>query len=161
MQNDELQDFHSCIKDLMEHDSVQSMAQMSHHVNVTCLDHSVFVSYLSYRMCRRLGLDYTAAARGGLLHDLFLYDWRVKGSHEGLHGFTHPKAALKNATAYFALNDKEKDIIVKHMWPMTLSLPKFRESYVVCMADKICALAEMFHLYHLLRMEQKMELSRA
>ena len=74
----------------------------------------------------------------GMLHDLFLYDWRhskKKLNLEGLHAFVHPKIALRNASELFLLNDKEKDIILKHMWPVTFfSLPKYRESYIyVCL----------------------------
>ena len=35
------------------------------------------------------------------------------------------------------------DIIVKHMWPLTVTLPKYRESYIVTLADKYCATSEM------------------
>ena len=49
------------------------------------------------------------------------------------------------------------DIIAKHMWPLTLpSYPRYRESLVVSTADKICAVAEFFHLYHALRMESRL-----
>ena len=103
-----------------------------------------------------MGWDFNAAARGGLLHDLFLYDWHVDGSHNGLHGFTHPQTALQNASKLCELTDVEKDIIVKHMWPLTLSkVPKYRESFVVSGADKLCALAEMLQIYRLMHVNQR------
>jgi uncharacterized protein len=37
---------------------------------------------------------------------------------------------------HFELNDIEKDIIVKHMWPLTFIPPKYQESLVVTFADK-------------------------
>ena len=115
---------------------------------------------MSFRLCRFFHLDWSAAARGGLLHDLFLYDWRKKGSHSGLHGFSHPKAALQNAGRLFDLSDKEKDIIVKHMWPLTLrQVPGCKESMVVSTADKLCAAAECFHLYKALHMDVKLVLA--
>ena len=100
---------------------------------------------------QKVWLNFVDAARGALLHDLFLYDWHIKGSHKGLHGFTHPKTALQNASKICDLTEKEKDIIVKHMWPLTIRLPKYRESFVVSGADKLCALAEMLHIYHILK----------
>ena len=89
-------------------------------------------------------------ARAAMLHDLFLYDWR-KSQRDveiyGLHAFAHPKIALKNASKIFDLNNKEQDIIVKHMWPVTLSLPKYKESFVITFADKYSALKESFNYY--------------
>ena len=145
-----------CIEDLIHTESVQEMRNISQHVDINCLEHCIFVSYVSFLISRFLGLDYEAAARGGLLHDLFLYDWHIKGSHKGLHGFTHPKTALENASKLCELSQKEKDIIVKHMWPLTLKFPRYKESYVVSTADKICALAEMLHIYHLMKVSQKL-----
>ena len=37
---------------------------------------------------------------------------------------------------HFELNEVEKDIIVKHMWPLTFIPPKYQESFVVTFADK-------------------------
>ena len=75
------EEFLSCISDLIDLPEVQAMAQVHQHVDVNCLDHCIFVSYLSFLFCKKFHLNYTDAARGGLLHDLFLYDWHVKGSH--------------------------------------------------------------------------------
>ena len=55
------------------------------------------------------------------------------------------------------LTEVEQDIIVKHMWPLTLrKVPKYRESFVVSSADKICALAEMLQIYRLMRVAKKL-----
>jgi uncharacterized protein len=123
------------------------MKNYMQHGDISCYTHSLHVSYISFRLCKKLGLDYLSAARGGLLHDFFLYDWHSdKNSHTGLHGFVHPGIAMKNANKYFALNNIEEDIIEKHMWPLTLRLPKYRESYVVLMVDKYCAFDETLNL---------------
>jgi uncharacterized protein len=94
-----------------------------------------------------LGWDHRAAARGGLLHDLFLYDWRTTTLDRGRHGFVHPRLALENASRIYSLNELEKDIIMKHMFPLTLQPPKYKESLVVCMVDKFCAVEETFNKY--------------
>lgn len=80
--------------------------------------------------------------RGALLHDYFLYDWH-KSEHR-LHGFFHAKRALKNAESDFKLNDIEKNIIKRHMFPLNICPPKYRESWIVCLADKLCAVEEFF-----------------
>ena len=79
-----------------------------------------------------------------MLHDLFLYDWRDEPRKRGElpHGFTHPQKALENAREHFELDKLEEDIIVKHMWPLTIKMPKYPESYVIVMMDKYAALLE-------------------
>ena len=154
------EEFVECIRDLLDAPSVQYMEGMTQHVDVNCLQHCIFVSYVSFRICKFFHWEFVDAARGGLLHDLFLYNWKTE-KHEGLHGFTHPKTALRNASRLFRLNDREKDIIVKHMWPLTLKLPRYKEFFVVCGVDKICALAEMLHIYHMMHVEKKLNFSPA
>ena len=79
-----------------------------------------------------------------MLHDFFLYDWHDK-NHPKLHGFKHPYIALENAKERYDLSTKEEDIIKKHMFPLTLIPPRYKESYIICLADKICSLLETFH----------------
>lgn len=130
------------VRDIFSHHNVRKMSGYIQHGNVTCLDHSIRVSYRSYRVCKFLKLDYKSAARGGLLHDYFLYDWHK--SPYRLHGFTHPRRALNNANRDFNLNIKEQDIIRKHMWPLTAIPPMCIEAFVVCMVDKYCSTIEVF-----------------
>ena len=137
------EEYEKCIHDLIQHEMVGSMKNFIQHGDINCLEHSLYVSYISYLVCRRLGLDYHSAARGGLLHDFFLYDWHIGKPYRGLHGFIHPHIALQNANEYFHLNDREKDIIQKHMWPLTLRLPRYKETFFVLLADKYCALVEI------------------
>ena len=92
-----------------------------------------------------------------MLHDLFLYDWRFRQSNrKGLHAFTHPKTALNNSLKLFFLNNIEKDIILKHMWPVTIKLPKYKESYIVSCIDKYCAICESINSYKHNRKLQKL-----
>jgi uncharacterized protein len=136
-------EFEDCISDLIQNEAVQSMETFKQHNETTCLEHSIAVSYRSYLLCKKIGLDYRSAARGGLLHDFFLYDWHIQKPKNRFHAFTHPETALKNADEKFLLNEKEKDIIENHMWPLTVRLPKSRESYIVSLVDKYCAMMEL------------------
>lgn len=112
--------------------------------------HSAAVAYYSDRLLMRLnrllGLSYRQREllRGALLHDYFLYDWHDGDPARKVHGFTHPSAACRNAENDFTLTAIERDIIKKHMFPLTLSPPKYRESLVVCLVDKACSLYEVF-----------------
>ena len=60
---------------------------------------------------------------GGLLHDLYLYDPRDKSAHPGSQCFDHPRAAARNAEQVTKLSDKERNIILSHMWPLGGALP--------------------------------------
>lgn len=78
---------------------------------------------------------------GALLHDYFLYDWHDgKGRH--FHGFTHPECAKRNAEMDYTLSPRVKNIIARHMFPLTPVPPTCTEAWIVCIADKICAIEE-------------------
>jgi len=137
--------FNEAISDLLINNNVLSMSNMKQHLNVSCLEHCLSVAYISYSICQALGWDANAAARGGLLHDLFLYNQYEKGRNMRTHLIMHSKIALENAENISSLSDIEKDIIVKHMWPLTLKMPKYKESFVVNFVDKACAIYEAIY----------------
>ena len=136
------EEFKNIIKDIAENKTVQNLHNFKHHYGSTRYEHSISVAYYSYKICKFLGLDYISAARAGLLHDLFLYDCENPETKPKNHIREHPKIALTNAKKLFILNDKEKDIILKHMWPITFSPPRFLESFIITFIDKYCALKE-------------------
>lgn len=142
-----LKEFFDIIKDLISNDVVKQMKNYRQHCNTSCYKHCMQVAYFTYIACKKLKLDYISATRAAMLHDLFLYDWRKKYRNielPGLHAFIHPQIALKNANNLFELNEMERDIILKHMWPVTFSLPKYRESYIVTIMDKYSACLETY-----------------
>lgn len=133
------------VKDLLDSDVVNEMKKYRHHYSTTCYQHCINVSYYNYLVCRKLGLNSKSAARAGLLHDLFLYDWHTVEKKEGEkpHGMRHPEIALKNAKEHFEIGKREEDMIVKHMWPLTIKFPKYAESYVIVVIDKYTAALEI------------------
>ena len=117
------------------------------HGDTTCLKHSVAVAYFSYRAAIHygwMGFRLFELVRGAILHDYFLYDWHDTTPKNGLHGFSHPYTAFCNALGDFDLTEIEVDVIVKHMFPLTPIFPRFKESAVVSIMDKICSLYEVF-----------------
>jgi uncharacterized protein len=132
--------FKGCVGDLLDADPVKKLDMFKQHWNTSRLQHSINVAYYSYRLCKIMGLDSVSAARAGMLHDFYLYDWRgIHTSRE--HSRRHPVNALENARAITRLNAIEEDAIVRHMFPIG-GTPKFKESYIVSFADKYCAAAE-------------------
>ena len=137
--------FISIISDRIENNTVKQMHDFKQHYETTCFEHCLVASYYCYLLCKKFNLDYISCSRAAMVHDLFLYDWRKRqNGRKGLHAFTHPQTAYDNASKLFDLNEKEKDIIVKHMWPVTLALPKYKESYILTLVDKYCALNESY-----------------
>ncbi len=141
-------EFFSIIQDLIKNETVQKMKNFNQHANISCYKHCMQVAFYTYVVCKKFHLDYISATRGAMLHDLFLYDWhshvRENNKFTSLHAFSHPKTALKNASNIFDLNDIEKDVIVNHMWPVTVKIPHYKETLIVTLADKYSATRETF-----------------
>ncbi|GKT02539.1 HD domain-containing protein [Furfurilactobacillus entadae] len=130
------------VSDLLARPEVQRLADFTQHHNSTRLEHCLSVSFDSYQIAKRRGWDYQAVARAGLLHDLFYYDWRTTKFDLGTHAFIHPRVSLRNAEKLTELSDLEKDIILKHMFGLTMALPKYKESLLVSLVDDYEAVHE-------------------
>lgn len=114
------------------------------HGDTTVRKHTTSVACMAVAIARKthLKFDYQAMIRGALLHDYFLYDWHEP--HHGPHGYTHASLALRNAAQDFAISPIEADVIKKHMWPLNIKPPRYREAMIVTIADKICSAKEVF-----------------
>jgi uncharacterized protein len=137
-------EFESLVGDIAIHDEFIKLKGFHHHTD-HIFDHVNRVAFIAYSISKVLSLDYHATARGGMLHDFFLYDWRQRKSQDisrSLHGREHPHIALENARKYFTVSEREADIIVKHMFPKTLTPPRYMESFVVSVSDKVAAVYE-------------------
>lgn len=136
-------EFMDCISDIYYNEKIQKLDDYEQHCHTSRLQHSINVAYYSFIVCKFFGWDYRSAARAGIMHDMFYYDWRVKNpTRKCNHAAWHPRVAYDNARKITEVNEIEKDAILKHMWPCTLVPPKYKESYVVTFADKLCAVFE-------------------
>ena len=131
-------------KDILDSKSIQIQKQCLQHGKRTVFEHSLAVAFmcLTINEFLHLKLNERRLIRGALLHDYFLYDWHVKDKSHRLHGFRHPYFALENARKEYELDPVLEDMIVKHMFPLIPIPPKYKESWVLCIADKICASKE-------------------
>lgn len=136
-------DFIEIIEPIAENDMVLEMKKYKQHYNTSCYEHCYLAAYYCYKICKRFNLDYRSAARGAMLHDLFLYDWHIyDGTRKRFHAFRHGKIAYENASKAIELNMIEKDMIINHMWPVTIKIPKTREGFILTIVDKYCAVYE-------------------
>ncbi len=129
---------------MLKNSRLYIMYRTTQHGNTSCLEHTLSVVICALAIADRLHIriNRRALIRGGILHDYFLYDWHDGKKGRKIHGFTHPGCALRNAEKDFTLNGCERDIIKKHMFPLTIVPPMCRESWLICLADKICAIKE-------------------
>lgn len=136
--------------DILHSENFDSSKKNMQHGTISVKEHSIQVARQSILFSDLLGIEHNRRdlVRGALLHDYFLYDWHCvdKENPHRLHGFHHPARALKNAECEYDLTDRQKEIIIKHMWPLTVVPPMCREAWLVTAADKYCSLLETIHL---------------
>lgn len=136
--------------DILRSPNFRKSSRNVQHGNITVMKHCLKVAHTAMYLNRKYNLkcNERELTRGALLHDYFLYDWHIKDrdNFKPLHGFFHPGIALRNAEIEYDLTDIERDIIKKHMWPMTVIPPKYKEAWVVTTADKIVSTLESLRL---------------
>ncbi len=136
--------FRNILSETAKQSRLRQCRMYTQHGSTTVLRHCLQVAYTAYYIADRLNIDVNEEelVRGALLHDYFLYDWHEKSWANSIHGFTHPRKAMINASADLDLSDREKNMILRHMFPLTPVPPKYREGVLLCVSDKICALRE-------------------
>lgn len=136
--------------DILRSDNFKSTRRSIQHGTISVHSHCISVAGCSlaiHEKLEKMGIksEEKDIIRGALLHDYFLYDWHHHKHDRGLwnmHGFSHPRTALKNAGREYRLSPREQDIIKKHMWPLTIVPPLCREAWIVTAADKYCSFLE-------------------
>ena len=131
--------------DILSSEKVISQKNYIQHRKVSVYKHTLNVTIYALRIVEKFNIktDVKSLVRGCLLHDYFLYDWHENDKSHRLHGFHHARTALINASKDFELNDIEKNMIYTHMFPLNLRIPKYKESVILCISDKICAIKEI------------------
>ena len=131
------------VRDIINNEEFLKLKFYRHHDN-TRLAHCLKVSYNAYKLAKKFNLDYKAAARAGLLHDFFYGDLRYINVIERKYMLNaHPYFAYYNASKIFKLNDKEKNMILSHMFPISYEVPRYKESILLDIVDDLEALKEV------------------
>ena len=134
------------VDDILNHKKFLKLKENVHH-GTSRFQHSLRVSYYSYKITKALKLNYIETARAGLLHDFFEND-DLSEIKQRLSMFFHPYMAVKNSEKYFGISELEKDIIINHMFPtLPLKIPKHIESWIVSLVDKVIATYEFYEAY--------------
>ena len=138
--------FQKCLKEMVEHPAIQKLREIPQHKGGTTFAHCVNVANTAYRLAKQWhwDIDIRALVRGAMLHDYYLYDTETMPYSDYQHSLIHPRLAVSNAEKLFELTDKERNIILSHMWPIPgAPMPRSREAWLICAADKQCAALEM------------------
>ena len=144
------EDYKMIVNDILDHEEFQKTKDINHH-GLNRYDHSIRVSYYSYKISKLLHLSYKETARAGLLHDFYLEQIdeqeKIKDKIK-LFSSRHPNIAVNNSLKYYDLSDKEIDIIKTHMFPSSHFIPKYMESWIVSIVDKVVSTKEFGYKFH-------------
>lgn len=133
------------VSDILNNPEFKKLANYVHH-NSDRLQHSLNVSYYSYKISKIFNLDSKKIARAALLHDFFFIDNLSISKKERITTlFLHPRKALDNSLNYYYLSDMERNIIASHMFPIGLDMPRYKESILVDLVDDYIAIYEAFY----------------
>lgn len=134
------------VKEILRNNEFKKLYNIEHH-GISRWEHLVKISYYSYGIAKKMGMDYKSVARGALLHDFYLDGDERNRKRKFLDTFSHPKKALDTSMNNFNVNNIEKNIIVSHMFPIYLSFPRYKESILVNVVDKFIGGYELFMEY--------------
>ena len=150
--------FQEMTKDILNHPLFVELKDCPHHGGENSLYvHSVDTAKFAYRLGRRFHLKedrVRALTRAALLHDFFGYDWqsdrhrRYMRRYTGwqrvrrMHAFIHGSHAARRAGRYFDLDQRQRDAISSHMFPLA-SWPRNSEAWLLTLADKVVASKEV------------------
>ncbi|MCH5186671.1 MAG: phosphohydrolase [Oscillospiraceae bacterium] len=152
-------EFFRIIKDIVNHPKFTVTKNTSHHGGEnTLFSHSVKTAFMTYNTAKRLGWakdDIVSATRAAMLHDFIEFEWdtpeskEYKSQFKGLkriahmHCFIHGFQAVEYASKFFELDEKQKDAMGKHMFPLVPGFPKYKETWLLTYTDKMVAIREL------------------
>lgn len=155
--NADFQEWFDIVKDILLNDEFQKRKLFMHHPHLSVWDHSITVSYSSFILAKYFfNADVKITAIAGLLHDFYPDAWIYneelakldngkyveemyrKHSLFKMHGFVHAAAAAENYVKFFP--NLENDIITnsikRHMFPLNIIPPKYKEGFIITLVDK-------------------------
>ena len=139
-------EFNDIVLDILELDEFNKLKNCTHH-GIDRHNHCLRVSYYTYKITKILHLNYKSATRAALLHDFFIDEVKDLNGLKRLQ--KHPKYALENAKKYFEISKLEEDIIITHMFPITIRPPRYIESFLVDLIDDVASIYE--RCYYIVR----------
>ncbi len=142
-------EFLTYVDEIINSEEFQKRKKYEHHENESVYEHSLKVAYSSYLYAKKHNLNKRDISIGGILHDFYYKPWKENTENKPLfkkHGFVHAKEARDNAYKFFPnlMNDRVENIILRHMFPLNIKPPKYKEAWIVSLMDKKCSLNVIF-----------------
>ena len=151
-------EWESIVKPILDSDEFQIRKRFVHHDN-SVYDHCMNVSYRSFLWAKKHHKNdqfiYNVTI-AGLLHDFYPFPWQysddllpldskymtyLNKKHYYLfhkHGFVHAKEASINSILFYEplINKKIINSIKRHMFPLNIIPPRYKEGWIVSLMDK-------------------------
>lgn len=133
---------------ILTHEEFLRRKTFRHHWDLTVYDHSIQVAQNAANSAIFRGLGHQKLENvliWWLLHDFYTTPWQENTEKLPFfqkHGFVHPWVALENARKYFPeyMNKEIEEAILRHMFPLTITPPRYLEAWLVTLADKRASL---------------------
>ena len=135
----------------------KSQMKYFQHWETSVYEHSinVAISCVLFVEKFKIKVNLNSLIKWALLHDYFLYNWHVYDPSHTLHGIKHARFAKKNAKRDYWINKLEENMIASHMFPLGITLPKYKESLILNFVDKYCSTVETFeNIYYKIKKYQ-------
>lgn len=130
-------EFNNIVSDILKNDEFINLRYERHH-GISRLEHCLSVAELAFSMCKKFNVkEIEEVTRAALLHDFFK-DEEVSGCNF----INHPLVALENSKRNFSLSPMQENIIASHMFPTSKVIPKYYQSLLVSLSDKLIAIKE-------------------
>lgn len=136
-----MSEFNKIKKSIIYTSEYKKLRRERHH-GINRYDHSIRVAKVTYKVSKKLNLDYKSATRAALLHDFFI-DEDLKEENKMGKLSKHPILSAENAANYYNLNKLEEDAIKTHMFPLTKPSNTV-EGLILSLSDKMVAIYEVF-----------------
>ncbi|MCR5558140.1 MAG: HD domain-containing protein [Butyrivibrio sp.] len=137
-------------KDILDSKEFLQGVRQIHHLRTLVAAHSLRTAKIALKICDRLercGLkvDERRAVRAALLHDLGMLGRSQRYKNNFECGYRHPINSVATARKIWPdIDPKSINAIKSHMWPLSLSVPSSKEAFIVCFADKMASIADIF-----------------
>lgn len=128
-------------------DEFNGATSQTHHKRTTLDQHILDVIVESLRICKLFKIKdeqtISNILEASLYHDVGIIGRYEKFSNNLECNNKHPLNSVKIYTKIYGNNNKRViNAIKSHMFPMSKSLPRYKESWVVILADKVSAIKE-------------------
>ncbi|UQT49533.1 phosphohydrolase [Flavonifractor plautii] len=138
-------EYRACVEELLFSSQVQHMKSIRHHPGVSCYEHSVFVSYVAWYLADRWGPT-RAPLRGRGCSTTCI----STTPHPALLPAVLCPSGRRRGECGRAVRRPDRPGEKLHFGPHVAPVPpgaRSREAAAVCLADKLCATAEIMQIW--------------